>query len=109
MSNKLNKTCALCGKPYQCCMESQRLKTWRINFCSPECFSAYLEACEKKKINSYADVNENKKHLFDEVEANEVEANTSESDIEVDGAKEKDPHIDQDEEPVKRTRRKAKE
>ena len=54
MAQKPNHVCAMCGNPYYCCEASLKLSSrmyvYKTQFCSPECYSKYLEIKETQRL-----------------------------------------------------------
>ncbi len=54
MAQKPNHVCAMCGNPYYCCESSlnlsSRMYVYKTQFCSPECYSKYLEIKEAQRL-----------------------------------------------------------
>lgn len=49
MSRILNTTCKICGKKYHHCKDCERINSWRMIACSPECWNIWCDRIAERK------------------------------------------------------------
>lgn len=57
MEKKPNTTCKICGKRYYHCKDCERINSWRLVACSPECWNIWcdqIEARRNQQVNEAA-------------------------------------------------------
>lgn len=49
MEKKPNTTCKICGKRYYHCKDCERINSWRLVACSPECWNIWCDQIEARR------------------------------------------------------------
>ncbi len=49
MEKKPNTTCKICGKRYYHCKDCERINSWRLVACSPECWNKWCDLIEARQ------------------------------------------------------------
>lgn len=49
MEKKPNTTCKICGKRYYHCKDCERINSWRLVACSPECWNIWCDQIEARQ------------------------------------------------------------
>lgn len=57
MAKKPNAICKICGKPYYYCRDCERLGSWRVVACSPECWQEWFARVSRECSQECADKN----------------------------------------------------